>query len=62
LRIIEEKFPELLARYNELYRGRSSPPKWYISRFYKKALEYTVKYGLKFGLTKIKVSSEEVIT
>jgi len=55
LRIIEEKFPELSAKYNELYRDRFSPPKWYTSSFYKRVLDYTAKYNLKFGLTKIRI-------
>jgi len=53
LKVIEEKFPELLTKYNELYRNRFSPPKWYTNRFYRKALEYTRKYGLRFGIIKI---------
>ncbi len=55
LRIIEEKFPELSAKYNELYRDRFSPPKWYTSSFYKRVLYYTAKYNLKFGLIKIRI-------
>ncbi|OYT50245.1 MAG: radical SAM protein [Desulfurococcales archaeon ex4484_204] len=52
LRVLESRYPELVARYEELYRGRT-PLKQYVARFYREVLKHLERYGLRFGITEV---------
>ena len=50
MRVVQKRFPGLLAKYEQLYRGRSQPPRQYRISLYKRALELCRRYGVRLGI------------
>ena len=56
-KLIEDRFPELLDKYQKLYSRSFHPARWYSDRLYRQALACVRKYGLKFGPLNLKPRS-----